>query len=433
MRNLWQRWLGFIALAFLFLAGILFVSSVREHYLVSGTKQSTSSSHVQQAANENDSDQATIGSATISPLPPPVADPALALANYHFGVPEVVLKHDTLIGIVQWLPNSHELLLQLQSRTSAIDSIEILNLKENLRKQIVQGQIVGKPTWVDSLGSIAYLAPSERQIENLQNGTTLTSPPDYELWLLQENTNQNKMASDLSWSMASNSNNLWVVDGATQYLVEFSSSDGAAKRTVDLKTLGFMPSDPTSGFHMVASPDGSRLALFDNSRLILFQVEAQSGIEVDLASVETIRTETSMNRVFSAVWSPDSSQLAMILTTGSAGLLPNTFLTIYDTVSERTTNIPLAYDYVTDVVWTPNSRQLLAMAVIGNKGSYDQAGLFFIDPLTGEQVRVLSNMELWIGEFGAGLAWSSDGANLAIYCPTLEVAQVCWTPVKIEK
>lgn len=87
---------------------------------------------------------------------------------------------------------------------------------------------------------------------------------------------------------------------------------------------------------------------------------------------------------------------------------------------------------MTDVAWAPNSRQLLVMTIIGNQNAYDQAGLFLVDVLTNDSIRVLSDLELWIGEFGAGLAWSSDGANLAVYCPTLEFAQVCSIPVKIE-
>jgi hypothetical protein len=123
----------------------------------------------------------------------------------------------------------------------------------------------------------------------------------------------------------------------------------------------------------------------------------------------------------------------MILTTGSAGLLPNTFLALFDVASQRTTSISLGYNYVTDVAWAPNSRQLLVMAVIGNQNAYDQGGLFLVDMLTNDYVRVLPDLELWIGEFGAGLAWSSDGANVAVYCPTLEFAQVCLVPIKIEK
>jgi hypothetical protein len=433
MRYLEQTWVGTVILVLLFVISVLLVSSLRNQHISGETQLTTGSSQTQPSPLRNEFDQPAVGQAPVSPLPLPAADAALTLANYHFSDPGVVLKHDALIGIVQWLPNRHELLLQLKSRGSAIDSIEILNLYDNTRKPLLHEQITGKPVWIDSLTSIAYLVPSQSQLANLQTGTVSTESPDYGLWLLQDNLHQDKLASNLGWSIAGSNNIVWVVDGETQELVEFNSLDRSEKNFVDLKTLGFVPSDPTSSFEIVASPDGSRLALFDNSQLVVLELKTQSSIDINLSSADALRTEPIKHRVFNAIWSPDSSQLAMILTTGSAGLLPSSFLALFDVASQRTTNIPLGYNYMTDVAWAPNSRQLLVMAVIGSQNAYDQAGLFLVDALTNDYVRVLSDLELWIGEFGAGLAWSSDGASLAVYCPTLEYAQVCLAPVKIEK
>lgn len=433
MRSVAQTWVGPVVLILLFVISVLLMSSFRNPHISGETQLAAGSSQTQPSPLRNEFDQPAVGQASVSPLPLPAADATLTLANYHFSDPGAVLKHDALIGIVQWLPNRYELLLQLKSRDSAIDSVEILNLDDNTRKPLVHEQITSKPVWIDSLTSIAYLIPSQSQLANLQTGTASTASPDYGLWLLQDNLHQDKIASDLGWSIAGSNNRVWVVDAETQDLVEFNSLDRSKKSFVDLKTLGFVPSDPTSGFDIVASPDGSRLALFDNSQLVILELKSQSSIEVNLSPTETFRTETIKHRVFDAVWSPDASQLALIFTTGSAGLLPNSFLALFDVVSQKTTNIPLDYDYVTDVAWAPNSRQLLVMAVIGSQNAYDQAGLFLVDALTNDYVRVLSDLELWIGEFGAGLAWSSDGANLAVYCPTFEFAQVCSIPVKIEK
>jgi len=433
MRHVGQKWAGPVILVFLLIISVLLVSSLRDQPISKETLLTAGSSQNQPSPLRSEFDQPAVGQAPVSPLPLPAADSALTLANYHFSDPGVVLKHDALIGIVQWLPNRYELLLQLKSRESAIDSIEILNLYDNTRKLLMHEQITGKPVWIDSLRSIAYLVPSQSQLANLQTGTASTETPDYGLWLLQDNLHQDKIASDLGWSIAGSNNIVWVVDGETQDLVEFNTLDRSEKSFVDLKTFGFAPNDPTSGFEIVASPDGSRLALFDNSQLVILELKSQSGIVVNLSPAESLQTETIKQRVFDAVWSPDASQLALILTTGGAGLLPNSFLALFDVASQRTTNIPLSYNHVTDVAWAPNSRQLLVMAVIGSQNAYDQAGLFLVDVLTNDYVRVLSDLELWIGEFGAGLAWSPDGANLAVYCPTLEYAQVCLASVKIEK
>lgn len=432
MRTIGQTWIGPVILVLVFVISVLLVSSLRKQPISEETQLTARSSQTQPSPLRNEFSQPAVDQAPVSPLPLPAADSALTLANYHFSDPGVVLKHDALIGIVQWLPNRDELLLQLKRRDSAIDSIEILNLEDNTRKPLVREQLTGKPVWIDSLTSIAYLVPSQSQLANLQTGTASTRSPDYRLWLLQDNLHQDQIASDLGWSIAGSNNSVWVVDAETQDLVEFNSLDKSKKSFVDLKTLGFVPSDPTSGFEIVASPDGSRLALFDNSQLVILELKSQSSIDVNLSSADAPQTETIKHRVFNAIWSPDSSQLAMILTTGSAGLLPNTFLALFDVATQRTTHIPLGYNYVTDAEWAPNSRQLLVMAVISSQNAFDQAGLFLVDTLTNDSIRVLSDLELWIGEFGAGLAWSSDGAHLAVYCPTLEYAQMCLTPVKIE-
>jgi hypothetical protein len=79
------------------------------------------------------------------------------------------------------------------------------------------------------------------------------------------------------------------------------------------------------------------MALFDNAQLVILELKSQSSIEVSLSPAESLRTATTIKqRVFDAVWSPDASQLAMILATGSAGLLPNSFLTLFDVASQRT-------------------------------------------------------------------------------------------------
>jgi hypothetical protein len=336
MRYVGQTWVGPVILVLVFVISVLLVSSLRNQHISEETQLTAGSSQTQSSPLRNELGQPAVGQAPVSPLPLPEADAALTLANYLFSDPGVVLKHDALIGIVQWLPNRYELLLQLKSRDSAIDSIEILNLDDNTRKPLVHEQLTGKPVWIDSLTSIAYLVPSQSQLANLQTGTASTESPDYGLWLLQDNLHQDKIASDLGWSIAGSNNIVWVVDGETQDLVGFNSLDRSEKSIVDLKTLGFVPSDPISGFDIVASPDGSRMALFDNSQLVILELKTQSSIDVSLSPAESLRTATTIKqRVFDAVWSPDASQLAMILATGSAGLLPNSFLTSHRTLCEN--------------------------------------------------------------------------------------------------
>ncbi len=134
-----------------------------------------------------------------------------------------------------------------------------------------------------------------------------------------------------------------------------------------------------------------------------------------------------------AQWSPDGRFRATILTPGSQAGAPllSSHLQLFDALTGQQRRWDGAPRFVTDLAWAPNSQWLAVLAVteITAEGA-ERAQLFLVDALTGEAS--LAREELFGGGmWGQQLAWSPDGRQLAVACPTAEEGRVCLLPVSV--
>ncbi len=143
-----------------------------------------------------------------------------------------------------------------------------------------------------------------------------------------------------------------------------------------------------------------------------------------------------------AAWSRNGRYLAIARTQGS---FPISFsdLRILDSrtghmyTMEVTARVDTWGHYVDDLAWAPDSHHLLAIAKealsAGPAGSAKdyQSGLYLIDFVAGESIRVLPGVEFDANTFQGNLAWSPDGSQMLVRCPTMLQDRVCLVPVKM--
>jgi hypothetical protein len=175
----------------------------------------------------------------------------------------------------------------------------------------------------------------------------------------------------------------------------------------------------------------------------LFDMKTNQACEIDLGRFLEGMVKIMPIWALEAKWSPDGPDVALITTgsapgkaSGTGWVIQSTELTIVNVKTGALRTLQLAPDinpgqhYVTDIDWAPDSRYLAALAVVGiDEMGSEQGGMFIVDATTGEFQRGPSSYDLGGGPWGWQLAWSPDGAQLAVNCPTPEVGRLCIIPV----
>jgi len=89
-----------------------------------------------------------------------------------------------------------------------------------------------------------------------------------------------------------------------------------------------------------------------------------------------------------------------------------------------TQRLNLGYEYLHTLSWSPNSRDLVTMgsAVHNDLAREYQYDLYLVDAATGTSRQMLAE-HIFMLSGVYGVAWSPDGQEIALACPTIDPAE----------
>jgi WD40 repeat protein len=368
------------------------------------------------------------------------AVPGPSLDTYHFSEPQVVLTHTSAIGIAGWLPDGQRLLITRDIPGTNRQAIETFNIRTGeLSVYAERNGSNGKPIWLLALNAVAY--------------STLVDQ-HHELWVSRGDPQRVERAVPdvLGLSLATEP------DG--KHLLYFSRLTGERPQQLNVETRAVqeMPLDLAqlrypkypepvqsmlgpSVFKIVWRPDGSQVVFYTIPWTFLFDVTTNQVCEIDLGQT---RVEGMPIWALEAKWSPNGRYLALITTgtfpgqaSGTGASILYTELTILDMETGNLRILQPAPDinggqhYVTDITWAPDSYYLAVLGIvrIDEMGSEKEV-VFIVDATTGELRQSLSDRDLGGGLWHWQIAWSPDGSQLAVNCPTSEEGRLCILSVK---
>jgi len=341
----------------------------------------------------------------ISPLPTPTVP---GLGDYIFGPPQVVLTHTSAMGIAGWLPDSEHLLLtRLVPTDTNREYIETFNIRTRELRQYGERYTGGpKPLWLETIQKVAFTNRASLQ------------PVSYDLWVSGCDAAQARQPIRQGitlWSVGGGGNVIaFVPQGQRQLLWVDDSGRPVNRPSVDLGVLGFVPTDETTVFSVVLSPDGRKLALYN--RLSFLIVNALTGTLERVIDLGYGRGEYVGYKTWplDARWSSDGRYIAMRTTVGQP-LYPYTDLIVLDMNTGALRRIELRSQYLLSLAWAPNGRVLVTLTRESVQQGRSLESLYLVDVLSGEIHRMLPDHQ-FIGSASWGLGWSPSEQTIAVAC-----------------
>ncbi len=348
-----------------------------------------------------------------SPTPTQAAPPtqltptqsAANLDNYVFGEPQVVLTHTAAIGIVGWLPGDKELLLTLRQPGTTTENIETFNVITGERH--VYGNRHGidvPPIWLEAVGRVAFttLAGQEIDLWISGHGDALAHEPTLR---------------NVNWAITGLQDRVILLDRDERRLV-LTNETGQSVQTVpvDLYALGFDPDNSLSHFRMASHPSRQMVALYDSTHFVIVNQETGKLLQIDLGRTASEDLGYGPRWAYHARWSPDGRRLALLTTVGEP-IVSSTELTVVNTESGISSQIPLGTRYVYDIAWAPTGHHLVALGQASMVEGRTLVGLYLVDVLTGETRRMLPNEHVELEASAQAVRWSVGGQALALLCP----------------
>jgi hypothetical protein len=345
--------------------------------------------------------------------------PESLLDSFVFSEPTVVLTNAMAADILEWLPNSNQLLIARIDSDKPLRVIETWDaVTGEIRRLATQTFMGGRPIWVDSAGIVAY---PETEILNQQTGEYRTN-----LWVsAPESDEVTETIQDLrEWNFSiSDSGEIVRFSQTTDVLEPLPETMRGAFREIviptELATLlyekylwevpeGYRPKQ----FFVARSPDGRHLALYADPYLYLYDTSTQSLCEVVVG-------ESTFRYPLKVQWSPDGQTLAMLTTdTPSSALVESPEIIVLNITSGEQKQLRLEGDPI-GIAWGPDSRYLLVLSLLDSKQWRPVYKLFLIDTWTGK-ARLLFPEQVWGGGGsvrGPEIAWSPSGQEIVMKCP----------------
>lgn len=394
--------------------------------------------------------EAAPGAMLDSPLPTPPsqvtptpsgATPMPPSGGYKFGEPKVIFGHSSAINLIESLPNSDEVLLTLQQSGIITETIITLNFISG--EQRVFGQRLGdpaKPVWLNEHQLVAFTARTS--LEELQHG----------LWINEAGESQGKQPDMLDVHPA-------ILGYGDQVLIGTKKVNQARLvdrfgravdgNSLDLRALGFDLGDlhRTTFFNMEKAPSDTRIALFDNQKFIIANLDTGETKEVDLGTKNT-EFATGPRWAMLARWSPNGRYIAMITTISNDLPVYFTELAVWDSETGylrfigpspflRPEQWNWELDFISDVAWAPDSYHLAVMkSVRKDEFGIEYYGLHITSIDLDDLQPVLEGYEFG-ASWGNIFRWSSDGTKIVAACPKLAgieplefETQLCLIPVE---
>jgi len=355
-----------------------------------------------------------------------ISYPSLTAQTEPFTIPspQVVITNTRGFRLVDWLPDNQHLLVT-QSVSEIPDgqdspvyvgeSIETVNTSSGATAQYVTSKLLGLPSWYEANQSVIYVEEIGEQR------------------ILQEVTAGTRSPNTLHTGLGSPFFNIhpdaitFIDDADPVQLSEMALSDNRAISTM----MPFLPlvydSGITTARHVLGSPNGSYLALYDADDFMLANVVNNTACYLDQQFVESTNPEGA--QIIQAEWSPNSRYLALVLNPDGVGsLVSQTALVIIDTQTNEAKviyaiNSGSAWNYsIVDFAWSSNNTSLLVVGKVeAAPGANQRLNLVNVENLTAQ----LGQEEFRIGHWGTSLNWSPDGSKIALNCPTETEGRIC--------
>ena len=367
--------------------------------------------------------------ATPTPLAPPCRfeassasqAPASSLDAYVFADPQVVLTHTSNIGIFDWLPDGERLLIARGAEPRPPEEyLEALNVQTGALQRLGEWNMYSggyniKPVWLDAERAIIFGdsvngqwglyigreqgAPAQEIVAGLASPHPAVSPDGQRVVFLPQTP----------------ANQPQILDVARAQRQDLAFTLPTLSEELAMQ-LHISRQDP---YHMVWHPDGNRIAFYNNVGFYLADLSTGQMCELHLDAPLGGQKLWAVD----AKWSPDGRYLAALTAAGEA-IVPFIDLTILDMSTGEPRRLDLGHEYLYNLSWSPNSRDLVIMAEADRidpvrRNQYD---LYLVDAATGDSRQMLAgHIFMFSGAYGA--AWSPDGQEIALDCPTVNPAE----------
>ena len=375
---------------------------------------------------------------TVAPTPVPrctfaarpiPAEPGPPLNAYHFSEPQVVLTHTSAIGIAGWLPDGQRLLITRRIPGQPREYVETFNVQTGeLQRYGERRSFDAKPIWLTAERAVAFadVSPDKQVVLRISRGesapveeaiTGLAAPylaasPDGRRVVFFTKAAQNRPEA-------------FDVAQVQRQTFPFTLP---LTPWQELPALGQQvgPESYRATWH----PDGNRVAFYNDTGFYLADLITAQVCQVNLGRITEGAVETWPRWAFYAQWSPSGRYLAMLTAVGDP---PVKFsdLTILDTITGEVHSVhpeqyisPGQY-YVTDMAWTPNSQIIAIRAAVEVREGVMHEGLYLIEVATDQDIRMLPQAVFTGGDAGWNLAWSPNGQQIAVSCPTTNEGRLC--------
>jgi len=366
--------------------------------------------------------------------------------EYTFSLPQVVLTNgdnDAAISIVEWLPDSRRVLIMREFRDNTQQNIELFTPNTGDEKVYATREHIAQlPVWQPNLNAVVYPAMNIIRVNELTHTVEFAR----QVLISQGEPSKNLLLADnlSDFSIGIDSRNGQVV-----YLADKRVLVNSMKQNELLKisnTIGFDPYKwdyryrgdnklPIS-FNMAWRPRSSQIFFYSDGNTnggYTFLLDTNTGSVCEL----NFSGWAGIGR-----WSSDGRYLAISRATER---YPINFsdLAVLDTITGQLHTMQIAPQelqgrhYTEDLFWAPDNIHLVAIGSVlpfpptGRLYDKDKfSGLFLVDFIAGQAIHLIPEYKFFTSWPGINLAWSPDGSNILIRCPSNDHSQLCLVKVQ---
>jgi hypothetical protein len=367
--------------------------------------------------------------------------------NYTFSNPQVVLTapQGNLYSIVEWLPDNQRVLITERLFNNTLngenDKQSIMLYSPETNKSnvyAVRRYLQDPPAWQEGANAVVY--PNMNFLGFDQNTHALKFTR--QVWVSYGEPNTVQMLADNLPQFP-----ISVKPDGSETL--YFSDKEISRRNTNMLAASSTPFDSTQWDYAKsrrnAPPVSYEMAWQPGTPLIFLYSDGGRG-----GGGYTFILNSDTGRVcelnfggwaFRAHWSSDGRYLAIARAQEN---FPINFsdLTVLDSMTGNlyTTGVvpqeTKGKHYVDDFVWAPDNHHLLVIGKVSPFQLPSQAdiknelrGLYLVDFISGQSVRLLPANSFYADSFKSNLAWSPDGSKLLIRCSAV-VDQICLISVQ---
>jgi hypothetical protein len=347
-------------------------------------------------------------------------------ATFKFDPPIVVLQSKSNIDLVNWISENKSVLLLRDLPESGQQEIGVFDVDLKVFRSFAERKsLSSKPVWVPSLKSVLFTTNLAGETQHKIDG---------ELWISRgdprniQKISQNLSNLELGLENKNNQIAFWSVDNLNlvNQLLEVSKVGQITATQLTSQKQASFPIIPSK---MAFRPTTTQLALYNNYNILIIDPLQTDVCKIDLGA--NLKTPIWSPFIY---WSSDGRYLAIIKAEGNTPFLYSD-LAIYDTANDELKIIKIGAEiqgkhYVTDVAWGPDNRHLLAISEIIDINGKRISGVNLVDAQEKKSQPILSGYELGGGDWDTNMAWSTDGRNLMVACPTETEEKLCLVNVQ---